>query len=359
MKISTESFRKFDTVAELFSVEENQRSQKLYLSFSDSFVYLFNPSFAGRFKFNFELEDGETLTDFSTLSVELEKFLMLCKQYAEISLDKKFNLTCGKDTFKLASSQETFDILDFDTTGFKPYTLSEATKSAISESKTFVGLENVESNYAGIALSGNKVVSTDGFSVYYQEVEGNDFPSIQLSKKIVSIIDKASHLPCNLYLDDKDSHFLLGIADDSFMVISTLIDNLRLPDFEAQDWAKTYRYPTSFSMEGNVFFNLLPFLSPFVDGIRNKPLFLTVEDETTLVVEAKGDSIARKIIPLVSCSNELVGANFIVMLESVKKALALFKKENVIIHYSDEAPVFTVTGSETTNTSVIIVAMTE
>jgi hypothetical protein len=352
MTLFTENFKKFSKIINMFYNTQEQRYQSIFLNFEDSYGYLLNPNFAGRFSFKF---DGTPPGNFF---VDMQKFLSICAIYDSIEINDKLEIMNGTDKFKLMSFTEAFDILDFDTADFDKYTLTSASFTMMKNAFSFIGQNDLQANYSGVNILGSKIVSSDSMRVFEGMLD-TTYPHIQVPAYIAKILILAENLGTNIYFKDGKNSIILSLDDGNFMIISPTVTNLILPPVDDPDFIEQFDHPTSFTVNREMLSDQFIFFEDFVKEINTQPIYITIESETSLVIEVKGDETGKRSIELKACDKEIVGGSFLLIRDKTLAAFNAIEDEYVQVQYALDAKVINLTGETNKKKHIAVVTIGE
>jgi hypothetical protein len=355
MKLYTESFKKYSKIIEKFHSNDDQKSKSIYLNFEDSFGYLINPNLAGRFAFKYE---GDKIDNFF---VDMEKFLTICQAYDFFEIDENLEFANGEDKFKLTAYNETFDLLNFDTTDYTTITIASDVFEALRLAVQFTGTNNIDSNYAGISMKEKRIISSDGYRVF-ETNHSVDFPSIKLPDYVLRIALIAESYGVNLlYKEDMES-FFLSFDNNNFLVMAPTVESLLVPPVDEPFWVEGYNHATSFTVNKKELSDQMGFFKIFTSNLSTDPISFKIETENILILEAKGAEIAKRSIPIEDCSPEIVGESFMVMRGLTARALEAMPDEKIKIQFNPEQEpnrLINIVGTATNNLHVVAVLLSE
>jgi len=312
--------------------------ESLYLDFKNSFAYFTNSNYSGRFSFEWIAEENETTLE--GVFINIPTFFAICDTYDEIILSNNLEITSGNEMFKIHCFVDVFALPDFDLNNYNPSCalIDSELKEAISEASHFAGKE---SKLNGILIESNSIVSTDRYKIYEAKFENADNPRICLPSHFVSIFSCVEAINCFC----KDGKLLMVgyVGDEKFFEIVGKEVELKTPPMKDPDFISRYNHPTFIIFKRIDILSVLKFMEPFVKGNINERLYLNITADK-LLIEAKDEIKANRIIDLSECSSELIDSGVWVKRSDFQTAINVLSGENIKLQLDLSKPAFNLSG---------------
>lgn len=352
MKVFTKEFVDQSKMIGCFNQPGDRKFVSIYLNFNDSYAYLFDSRYEGRFKFTFEKQEDEVIDNFY---VDITQFMALCSSYEYLNLSEDLEFSNEKEKFKIATFKDEFEPLSYDTSDCITQTLSSDLMSCLKKSLSFIGTEDFTTNYNGILLEENNIVSTNGYSVFHGQFDNSFlYPKIQFPSYIIKLILAGELGSVNLNYKENEN-IILSFQDDAFQVIFRETENLRLPPYNDPDYIDKYNHKENFIINKEKFVEILKFFEPFVRNIKNQRINIKFQESSIEIYTEDEVKVNRNLIAEVH--KDLIGKELFCIRDVVLAACNNISEEFIKIQFNSEKPAINVTGKDNTNIHIAIIRL--
>ncbi len=343
MKISTKEFKSFSSIINRAKNKDSAVKSSIFIDPDEGVCSCIGENFNFRFQFEIMEENSEGLKPFR---VDIERFLAVCNQFEELTIDENYIFHAGQDKFRIYVEADVTDsgfTFNYDDNDVKVSKISEDDLMGIQNALQFVGeVSVVNKNMDAIRIDRTQIISSNGSSIYQKDISNPIDFKIDMKDNIgVLMCDLYSKgfTELNIYLNEAENGISIRDKDKKFEVIAEPYSDVHLPDdvkFESLDEGILRVPDLEFVLNRVQLKNIIDFLGVFVSNSLNEPIVITCEEDN-LFIQGKdtGDlSEAERYFGsdyIVSKPNE-EGYQFSFSRKSVLPALSsIFTSENVIM----------------------------
>lgn len=287
MKISTEKFNLYNSVINRAKDKDRTIRSTMFIDPDRGFCSCLGSDF--NFKFNFDIIE-ENKEDLKPFRIDIERFLAVASIYPEIIIDENYHFQVDDDKFKIYIEKNISDnsyTFNYNDDNVKTLDLRDGDLVSIERALQFVGEEQQAGknfNFVRIGEGGNKIVSSNGSSIYENSLnEEIDF-AVDISDNVgFLIIDlfRKGFNEINLSFNDSQNSFSFKDPNNQFEVITEPIADVYSPGID-----KLEEFKNAIKRAGNLTFEvkrvpfkrIIDFLGVFVSNSLNEPISVIFND---------------------------------------------------------------------------------
>lgn len=378
IKLNTENIRKYARIISQAYVKGSQFSESVYIDIENEYLYFSNTFYSGRVKINLEKSnDNENEDKIENFFVEIPSFLTLMCTYDELLIKKDkdssgYVFVNGKEKFKpvIFKKPDSYEVISFEgisnSTQWSELLLTEKVVEDVLAATGYASSDK-KPEFNGISIKNGIISATDSCRLFISNSNSNINEQISSYSDINLVLDSISFIRegfklskgnvC-IYHNSAVKTYCVVINGGEVEIIFSESIALSIPDLKDEALKEKFEYEEYIVVEKAQLEQILLFFEAFVKNERNEKLYINVSTESELQIEAIGNMVGNRILPIKSVSSsKVVGFNFWIARYFLLQAIMAIKDDYIKVYFNEKGPAVNVTGETNLSRKIYIVKL--